>query len=137
MQAVACKAGRTQGGRHGEEQGKKVEGNPWLSRVVLVPGAGLEPARTLPGPRDFKSYHTLAEQYQAQSHALLSRGLRAGVCPRLLLPSDSLGTVTGTVSHAPRTGVNRHRVPGGGNSKLLAPARTGMKRENADLGFLP
>jgi len=23
--------------------------------LILVPGAGLEPARTLPGPRDFKS----------------------------------------------------------------------------------
>jgi len=28
----------------------------WL---ILVPGAGIEPARTLPGPRDFKSTPTL------------------------------------------------------------------------------
>lgn len=26
-----------------------------VCHVILVPGAGLEPARTLPGPRDFKS----------------------------------------------------------------------------------
>ena len=25
------------------------------AKAILVPGAGLEPARTLPGPRDFKS----------------------------------------------------------------------------------
>jgi hypothetical protein len=39
-------------------------------RLYLVPGAGLEPARTLPGPRDFKSVYTLAGQHQPQSKTI-------------------------------------------------------------------
>jgi hypothetical protein len=35
--------------------------------VTLVRGAELEPARTLPGPRDFRSHSTLAQQHQAKS----------------------------------------------------------------------
>jgi len=63
----------------------------------LVPGAGLEPARTLPGPRDFKSHPTLAQQHQPKPKIRFFRGLGAGVCPCLSVPLDGLGTATGTV----------------------------------------
>jgi hypothetical protein len=64
--------------------------------VILVPGAGLEPARTLPVPRDFKSHSTLAQRHQTKSNPCLFRGLTAGVCSCLLWPFDGLGTATGT-----------------------------------------
>jgi hypothetical protein len=41
----------------------------------LVPGAGLEPARTLPGPRDFKSRFYYLQQTLAGRKALYQRGL--------------------------------------------------------------
>jgi hypothetical protein len=49
----------------------------------MVPGAGLEPARTPPGPRDFKSYYILAQHHQLNSTSLFSKGLGAGVCSSL------------------------------------------------------
>jgi hypothetical protein len=36
---------------------------------TLVPGAGLEPARTLPGPRDFKSRVSTNSTIRAQTLA--------------------------------------------------------------------
>ena len=65
--------------------------------LILVPGAGLEPARTLPSPRDFKSHYVLAQQHQMKSKLIFFRGLRAGVCSCLLVHFSGLGTVTGTV----------------------------------------
>ena len=38
-----------------ERTGLKDLGTTGARWLVLVPGAGIEPARTLPGPRDFKS----------------------------------------------------------------------------------
>src|SRR5262245_25331325 len=35
--------------------GLKLLNDKGAKSLILVPGAGLEPARTLPGPRDFKS----------------------------------------------------------------------------------
>jgi|GEM_PF-1311791 hypothetical protein len=35
--------------------GLKLLNEKGANLLILVPGAGLEPARTLPGPRDFKS----------------------------------------------------------------------------------
>src|SRR5215475_5672325 len=66
--------------------------------VALVPGAGLEPARTLPGPRDFKSHSVLTQQHQRKLKVRFSRGLVAGVCSCLLVTFYGLGTVTGTAS---------------------------------------
>src|SRR5262245_49170041 len=61
--------------------------------VTLVPGAGLEPARTLPGPRDFKLHSTLAQQHQAKSQLRSFTGLATGVCGCLLLPFFGFGRV--------------------------------------------
>jgi hypothetical protein len=63
----------------------------------LVPGAGLEPARTLPGPRDFKSHFTLTQQHQAKPKTRFFKSLSTGVCSCLLVLFDGLGTATGTV----------------------------------------
>ncbi len=63
---------------------------------ILVPGAGLEPARTRQGPRDFKSQFHPTEQYSLQSNIQNARVLRFGVCACPLLVRGGLGTVTGT-----------------------------------------
>jgi hypothetical protein len=64
----------------------------------LVPGAGLEPARTRQGPRDFKSQYYIAEQYSWQSITQNATFLMFGACPYLLLVRGRLGTLTGTVT---------------------------------------
>ena len=40
--------------------------------LILVPGAGLEPARTLPGPRDFKSRVSTNSTIRAQIKSITS-----------------------------------------------------------------
>ena len=46
--------------------------------VTLVRGAELEPARTLPGPRDFKSINYWRYQQSTCRKVLYQRGLPAG-----------------------------------------------------------
>lgn len=71
-----AKPGELKAVRPAEERGKKVERRPWRRRVVLVPGAGLEPARTLPGPRDFKSRVSTNSTIRAQlKHRRKTRGM--------------------------------------------------------------
>ena len=65
--------------------------------LILVPGAGLEPARTLPGPRDFKSHPALMQQRQTKSKSRFLTGLAVGVCSCLSAPFDGLGAAPGTV----------------------------------------
>ncbi len=60
--------------------GLKLLSEKGANLLILVPGAGLEPARILPDPRDFKSHSTLAQQHQAKSKLRFSTGLAAGVC---------------------------------------------------------
>ena len=62
----------------------------------LVPGAGLEPARTLPGPRDFKSHPYPMQQHPPAPKRPNSGRLGAGVCPFSHLPIARL--VTGLVT---------------------------------------
>jgi len=61
----------------------------WCS---LLPGAGLEPARTLPGPRNFKSLSALAQQNQVKSKLRFYKDLAAGVCSCLLVHFNGLGS---------------------------------------------
>ena len=81
--------------------GLKLLNETGANLLILVPGAGLEPARILPDPRDFKSHSTLVQQHRARSNLRFSRGLAAGVCSSLLVPFDGLGTVMGTVLDYP------------------------------------
>src|SRR5262250_2870204 len=60
--------------------------------LILVPGAGLEPARTLPGPRDFKSILTLTQQRPRESNQRQFSDLLTDVCSRLFVPFGGLGT---------------------------------------------
>jgi hypothetical protein len=62
-----------------------------------MPGAGLEPARTLPGPRDFKSENDFAKQHSSRSKARKASDLWFGVCLCSLVDFGGLGTATGTV----------------------------------------
>jgi hypothetical protein len=85
--------------------------------LPMVPGAGLEPARTLPGPRDFSPTISLSTNI----HRNLKRGLqgdsRYGVCVCLLLNLTRLATAMGTTraAHFLRLFVNQwkrdHRKP--------------------------
>jgi hypothetical protein len=62
----------------------------------LVPGAGLEPARTLPGPRDFKSTFYDLQQTLAGRKALYQRGLLTSY--RVFLPVGA-SSLSYTVSY--------------------------------------
>jgi hypothetical protein len=46
---------------------------PCGTYITLVPGAGLEPARTLPGPRDFKSTNYCHHQQLSSTKTLYQR----------------------------------------------------------------
>jgi hypothetical protein len=57
---------------------------------ALVPGAGLEPARTLPGPRDFKSVTYRLQRELTHVKALYQRLCNSGAAPLfVLLPGTS------------------------------------------------
>ena len=62
----------------------------------LVPGAGLEPARTLPGPRDFKSTEYCHHEQLTSSKALYQRRVSTGMasCCSLLRASSVTALVT-------------------------------------------
>jgi hypothetical protein len=65
--------------------------------VILVPGAGLEPARTLPGPRDFKSTEYCHHEQLTNSKALYWWEFPIGVASCCLLHADSLVTAKDTI----------------------------------------
>ena len=46
--------------------------------LILVPGAGLEPARTLPGPRDFKSRVSTNSTIRARDGLIVQKPPRDG-----------------------------------------------------------
>src|SRR5262245_36000076 len=71
--------------------------------LILVPGAGLKPARTLPGPRDFKSTNYCHHQQRTSTKTLYRWGFSAGVASYLLLVVLSLVTIVVTISAAART----------------------------------
>ena len=62
-----------------------------------VPGAGVEPARNLAIPRDFKTHPLFTYHYLSHYRAENQRGSWAGDVPSLVLAVDGLGTITGTV----------------------------------------
>jgi len=62
-----------------------------------VPGAGLEPARTLPGPRDFKSANYFPHQSLTCRKALYQWELPAGMASCCTVQRDSSVTVLVTV----------------------------------------
>src|SRR5262245_38479912 len=74
--------------------------------ILLVPGAGLEPARTLPGPRDFKSILTLAQQRLRESNPRQFRDLLTSACSCLFVPFGGLGTERAQCFPTPRMGSN-------------------------------
>ena len=67
--------------------------------VILVPGAGLEPARTLPGPRDFKSTEYCHHEQLTNSKALYQWGFPTGAVPFCSFQHSSLVTAIVTVKH--------------------------------------
>jgi len=69
--------------------------------VILVPGAGLEPARTLPGPRDFKSTEYCHHQQLTNSKTLYQLKVNAGMASCCSLHADSLVTVGVTIFSPP------------------------------------
>ena len=64
-----------------------------------MPGAGLEPARTLPGPRDFKSINYCYQQQLTSTKTLYQRRFSVGVAFWLLLVILSLVTIVVTVNN--------------------------------------
>src|SRR5439155_2905989 len=76
--------------------------------LILVPGAGLEPARTLPGPRDFKSTNYYHQPTVTDRKALYQRGFPRWYGASLLLPASwfsysvSYSTTTGMTLTIPR-----------------------------------
>ena len=64
--------------------------------LILVPGAGLEPARTLPGPWDFKSANYLPYHSLTDTKTLYQWEFPAGMASCCLLQRDS--SVTGLVT---------------------------------------
>jgi hypothetical protein len=61
---------------------------------ALVPGAGLEPARTLPGPRDFKSRVSTNSTIRAQ----LGIGNRGLGIRESLLPQEAMNQAVNSPS---------------------------------------
>ena len=64
-----------------------------------MPGAGLEPARTLPRPRDFKSTKYCRHQQLPSTKTLYQRRFSVGVASYLLLVVLSLVTIVVTVNN--------------------------------------
>src|SRR5215475_12418806 len=75
--------------------------------VALVPGAGLEPARTLPGPRDFKSTNYCNHQQLPSTKTLYQRRFSVGVASFCFLVVVSLVTATVTVQRQPASAPHR------------------------------
>jgi hypothetical protein len=73
-------------------------GARWL---ILVPGAGIEPARTLPGPRDFKLLPLFSYQSLSNSNTQNQKLSLPSVCLCPVVPGNGSGTewahFTGTV----------------------------------------
>ena len=80
--------------------------------VILVPGAGLEPARTLPGPWDFKSTNYSRYQQLICRKVQYQRGFPTGAVPFCSFQHSSLVTAIVTVKvtaeGAKPTRFNRH-----------------------------
>ena len=78
----------------------------------LVPGAGLEPARTLPGPRDFKSANYSRYQQLTCRKVQYQRGFPTGAVSFCSFQHSSLVTAIVTVKvtaeGAKPTRFNRH-----------------------------
>ena len=70
--------------------------------VILVPGAGLEPARTLPGPRDFKSANYSRYQQLTCRKVQYQRGFPTGAVPFCSFQYSSLVTAIVTVKLQPK-----------------------------------
>src|SRR4029077_14408940 len=81
-------------GAHGP---KGSTGQPGLVSCNVVPGAGLEPARTLPDPRDFKSSKYYPYQEPRCRKVLYQRKLSAGMASFCFLLLLSLVTAIVTV----------------------------------------
>jgi hypothetical protein len=81
--------------------------------VILVPGAGLEPARTLPGPRDFKSANYYPYQQPTCRKVLYQWGFPTGAVPFCSFQYSSLVTAIVTVKHGP------------GRARVIRPAFCG------------
>ena len=69
--------------------------------VILVPGAGLEPARTLPGPWDFKSTNYSRYQQLICRKVQYQRGFPTGAVPFCSFQHSSLVTAIVTMYQAP------------------------------------
>ena len=69
-----------------------MDAESWL----LVPGAGIEPARTLADPRDFKTHPSVTYNHLSHNRAQNQRGSWSGAVPSPALTAGSLGTMTGT-----------------------------------------
>lgn len=61
----------------------------------MVPGAGLEPARTLPGPRDFKIRYPITGRFPQNLITGKTTVSIARVSPCPLLRFDAPGTIDG------------------------------------------
>src|SRR5262249_46895914 len=75
--------------------------------LILVPGAGLEPARTLPGPRDFKSIKYCHHQQLTSTKTLYDGEFSAGMASFYFLVVVSLVTATVTVPRQPASATRR------------------------------
>jgi hypothetical protein len=70
--------------------------------VILMPGAGLEPARTLPGPRDFKSTEYCHHEQPTCGKVLYQRRVSTGTASFCSFQHDGSGTGKGTIKLQPK-----------------------------------